>query len=169
MACARLEPNRRLGSQASCSSLGGDEDAVCPVTGFKLGSMGRPVAVQVEGQTVSVCCEACVPRLRAAPAQFLVRLGPPPKGSVLTIPESAVIDCGNRTLVYVEVMAGVFEGRRRHAGTPLWRRLPGDRRARRRREGGGRRRVSDRRRKPDQPGDTGPRRSLTGTACPRSG
>ncbi len=111
MARARLEPTRRSGGQAPCSSLGGDEDAICPVTGFKLGSMGRPVAVQVEGQTVSVCCEACVPRLRAAPAQLLVRLAPPPKGSVLSIPESAVIDCGNRTLVYVEVMAGVFEGR----------------------------------------------------------
>jgi membrane fusion protein, copper/silver efflux system len=108
---AMVEPTRRSCDRARCMNVGGDEEAICPVTGFKLGSMGRPVAVDIEGQSVSVCCEACVPKLRAAPAQYLARLAVRPKGSVLSIPESAVIDCGSRTLVYVEVTAGVFEGR----------------------------------------------------------
>ena len=33
-----------------------------------------------------------------------------PKGQVLTVPESAVIDTGSRTMVYVERMAGMFDG-----------------------------------------------------------
>jgi Cu(I)/Ag(I) efflux system membrane fusion protein len=49
--------------------------------------------------------------LRGAPAKYLARLAPPPGDSVLSVPESAVIDSGDRTVVYVEVMPGVFEGR----------------------------------------------------------
>ena len=73
--------------------------------------MGDPIAVQVEGRKVWTCCAACPPKLKAEPARYLVRLSPPPRGQVLSIPESAVIDTGTRKVVYVETEPGVYEGR----------------------------------------------------------
>ena len=35
----------------------------CPVTGEALGSMGPPIPVNVQGQTVYVCCQGCSKRL----------------------------------------------------------------------------------------------------------
>jgi membrane fusion protein, copper/silver efflux system len=32
---------------------------VCPITRLALGSMGPPVRVEVEGETVFLCCQAC--------------------------------------------------------------------------------------------------------------
>src|SRR5262249_52585486 len=52
-----------------------------------------------------------LPKLRTAPAKYLARLTPPTRGRVLSVPVSAVIDSGDSTVVYVEVMPGVFEGR----------------------------------------------------------
>jgi hypothetical protein len=83
----------------------------CPVTGSRLGSMGTPVAVEVKGHTILTCCGACPPKIKAAPDKYLARLAAPPKDSVLTIPESAVIDTGSRKVVYVESEPGVYEGR----------------------------------------------------------
>lgn len=33
---------------------------ICPVTGEKLGAMGTPIKVQVEGQIVFLCCKGCM-------------------------------------------------------------------------------------------------------------
>jgi Cu(I)/Ag(I) efflux system membrane fusion protein len=98
---------RRRAATASTSG----EQKVCPVTNLKLGAMGEPVAVDVDGRKVWTCCGACGPKLRAQPAKYLARLDPPPPDAVLTVPESAVIDNGASKVVYVEVEPGVFEGR----------------------------------------------------------
>lgn len=50
---------------------------VCVVSGEKLGSMGPPVEVKVEGQTVKLCCAACKPQLLAEPAKYLAKLNAP--------------------------------------------------------------------------------------------
>jgi YHS domain-containing protein len=42
----------------------------CPVTGAKLGSMGAPVPVVVGGQTVYVCCAACVKEVEQNPERY---------------------------------------------------------------------------------------------------
>ena len=84
---------------------------ICPVTGAKLGSMGDPIPVEVEGRKVWTCCSACPPKLKAQPAKYLARLAPAPEDEVLSVPESAVIDTGTRKVVYVESEPGVFEGR----------------------------------------------------------
>jgi membrane fusion protein, copper/silver efflux system len=87
--------------------------ATCPVTRLTLGTMGPAVSVEVDGRTVSVCCQACVPKLKAAPEKY-VDLGPRDTATpcrVMSVPESAVVDTGLRTMVYVEVSPGVFEGR----------------------------------------------------------
>ncbi len=129
-----------------------EEQKVCPVTGAKLGSMGDPIAVEVEGRKVWTCCPACPPKLKAQPAKYLARLEPPPQDEVLSVPESAVIDTGTRKVVYVESRAGRLRGPGGRPRPTHGRSLPGARGPRARREGGGGRRLPDRRREPHQPG-----------------
>src|SRR5262249_32098073 len=57
--------------------LTADEQKNCPVTTLKLGSMGEPVPVEIEGRKVWTCCSACTPKLKAQPARYLARLEPP--------------------------------------------------------------------------------------------
>jgi Cu(I)/Ag(I) efflux system membrane fusion protein len=102
----------RLGeSKVRLANLTAEEQKTCPVTGSKLGSMGEPIPVDVEGKRVWTCCASCPPKLKADSAKYLARLFPPPKDSVLTVTESAVIDTGAVKLVYVEAEPGVYEGR----------------------------------------------------------
>jgi membrane fusion protein, copper/silver efflux system len=91
--------------------LTADEQKNCPVTEAKLGSMGEPISVQVEGRKVWTCCAACPPKLKAQPAKYLARLEPAPRGQVLSVPELAVVDTGTRKVVYVESEPGIYEGR----------------------------------------------------------
>ena len=87
--------------------------ATCPVTRLSLGTMGPAISVDVQGRRVSVCCEACVPKLRAAPEKY-IDLGSRDTATsdrVMSVPESAVVDTGTKTIVYVEASPGVFEGR----------------------------------------------------------
>ena len=44
---------------------------VCVVSGKPLGSMGNPVAVEVAGQRLFVCCAGCVDALKANPEKFI--------------------------------------------------------------------------------------------------
>jgi Cu(I)/Ag(I) efflux system membrane fusion protein len=43
----------------------------CPVLGTRLGAMGRPVKLLLEGQPVFLCCKGCERRARAHPEQTL--------------------------------------------------------------------------------------------------
>ena len=43
----------------------------CPVTGEDLGSMGKPLAVTLKGETVYVCCRGCVAKAQADPDKTL--------------------------------------------------------------------------------------------------
>ena len=44
---------------------------VCPVTGEKLGSMGTPYKVAVNGRDVFLCCQGCEAELKANPEKYL--------------------------------------------------------------------------------------------------
>ncbi len=98
------------------SSAGEDDESlialqkVCPVTGLKLGSMGKPIKKVVDSKTVFLCCAACEERLKKDPETYLAKLAPPPEGQVLAVPEQAVIDTGDRKIVYIQRDGGVFEG-----------------------------------------------------------
>jgi Cu(I)/Ag(I) efflux system membrane fusion protein len=109
---AKLAP----AAPAAMTELSAAAQQICPVTGARLGSMGDPIAVEVEGRKVWTCCQACPPKLKANPARYLARLKPAPvpalQDAVLTVPESAVIDTGKDKVVYVEAKPGVFEGRK---------------------------------------------------------
>lgn len=57
------------GASAAAAPYGGQK--TCPVTGEELGSMGKPVAVTVKGQTVYVCCRGCAAKAQADPDKTL--------------------------------------------------------------------------------------------------
>jgi len=52
----------------------------CPVAEMPLGSMGTPIAVDVNGRKVFICCEGCREDLLANPVKYLAIL--PKEGSV---------------------------------------------------------------------------------------
>ena len=45
--------------------------STCPVSGEKLGSMGDPVVLTVEGREVKLCCKGCVNKIEKDPAKYL--------------------------------------------------------------------------------------------------
>jgi YHS domain-containing protein len=51
-----------------------EKQHVCPVAGMRLGSMGVPAKVVVQGRPVFICCEGCRKRLLAEPAKYLAKL-----------------------------------------------------------------------------------------------
>ncbi len=50
------------------------EQEICPVSEEKLGSMGVPIKVAVDGQEVFVCCEGCVDMVKENPGEHLAKL-----------------------------------------------------------------------------------------------
>lgn len=99
-------------SRIRTAQLTVEQQKICPVTKLELGSMGDPLAVDVDGRKVWICCEGCETSLKAEPKKYLARLvTPPPVGQTLVVPEQAVIDTGTRKIVYVEVEPGIYEGR----------------------------------------------------------
>ncbi len=46
----------------------------CPVSGEMLGTMGEPEKVEVDGQSVWICCDGCKDKLLAAPEKYLAKL-----------------------------------------------------------------------------------------------
>jgi Cu(I)/Ag(I) efflux system membrane fusion protein len=86
--------------------------------------MGDPLAVDVQGRKVWVCCGGCPDKLKAQPAKYLARLEAPPRDEVLSVPDSAVIDTGSQKIVYVEAEPGVYEGRAVVLGTRIGDRFP---------------------------------------------
>ncbi len=125
------EARTRLAAARNSGGQDGRDDKVtidgqqlCPVTEAKLGSMGQPIPVQLASRKVWVCCNRCPEKLKAEPVRYLARLEPLPAGTIFSVPESAVIDTGDRTLVYVEAQPGVFEGRQVVLGTRVGDRYP---------------------------------------------
>lgn len=59
-------------SDADCALA--KRQRVCPVTLLPLGSMGVPPKVEVNGQTVFLCCEGCREALLEEPAKYLAKL-----------------------------------------------------------------------------------------------
>jgi Cu(I)/Ag(I) efflux system membrane fusion protein len=83
---------------------------VCPVTGAKLGSMGKPVRASAAGRTIFLCCAGCVDKLAAKPDYYVQRLSTVSDEGVLAVPELSVIDTGKLKIVYIEREPGLFEG-----------------------------------------------------------
>jgi Cu(I)/Ag(I) efflux system membrane fusion protein len=100
------------------------EQKICPVTKAKLGSMGEPILVQLTSRKVWVCCAGCPTKLKSEPEKYLASLERIQAEGVLSVPEQAVIDSGDRKIVYVETEPGVFEGRQVVLGPRIGSRFP---------------------------------------------
>jgi YHS domain-containing protein len=46
----------------------------CPVSGEKLGEMGKPVVFVYQGQEIKLCCKSCRPKFDKDPAKYLKKL-----------------------------------------------------------------------------------------------
>jgi hypothetical protein len=46
----------------------------CPVSGEKLGTMGKPVVLQHEGREVRLCCPGCLDKFKKDPAPYMKKL-----------------------------------------------------------------------------------------------
>jgi hypothetical protein len=55
---------------------------VCIVGGEKLGGMGEPISVIHQGQQFKLCCDACLPKFKADPAQYVQKLSVLMQGAV---------------------------------------------------------------------------------------
>ncbi len=122
----RFAATHSSGAQVRHAGMTAEEQKVCPVTKAKLGSMGEPIPVQLTTRKVWVCCPGCPDKLKADPTKYLAKLAPQtaPVDAVLSVPESAVIDTGDRKVVYVETQPGVFEGRAIVVGSRIGDRYP---------------------------------------------
>ena len=111
-----------VGSRGSNLSVKEQQD--CPVTRAKLGSMGEPLAAEVDGSEGLDLLQGLPAEAEGGPGEYLARLAAPPRDEVLSVPESAVIDTGTRKVVYVEAEPGVFEGRQVVLGPRIGDRFP---------------------------------------------
>ena len=48
--------------------------AICPIQGVSLGSMGVPIKITLRGKTVFVCCKGCVAKAKRDPEGTLKKL-----------------------------------------------------------------------------------------------
>ncbi len=55
------------------------EQTICPVANLRLGMMGTPLKVEVNGETVFICCERCRQNLLAEPDKYLTKLAAMPR------------------------------------------------------------------------------------------
>ena len=51
-----------------------EQQRICPVAEYRLGSMGTPKKVDVNGTPVFICCDGCRERLLAEPEKYLAKL-----------------------------------------------------------------------------------------------
>lgn len=51
-----------------------EKQTICPVGGERLGSMGTPIKMTVEGRDVFICCEGCEDAVREDPEKYFVKL-----------------------------------------------------------------------------------------------
>lgn len=68
------EMKAALAGLSPADAAAAERQHFCPVSGEMLGTMGAPEKVEVEGQEVWICCEACRERLLADPASYLAKI-----------------------------------------------------------------------------------------------
>lgn len=76
---AKPAPTARLAAKVKLSAADQkivDRQKTCPVTGLALDSMGGPVAVEVAGRRVFICCKGCESKLKQDPQKYLAKLKP---------------------------------------------------------------------------------------------
>jgi Cu(I)/Ag(I) efflux system membrane fusion protein len=70
----RFAGRRPRGTVLRVGHMLAEEQRICPVTDAELGTMGPPIAVEVDGKTIWTCCDACPSKVSAEPAKYLAKL-----------------------------------------------------------------------------------------------
>lgn len=79
-ACSKQEtatsaaPSAESGDMAMASDAKPYPLETCLVSGEELGSMGEPISIVHEGQTIKFCCDMCVPKFSKDPEKYLGKL-----------------------------------------------------------------------------------------------
>ena len=63
-----------LGELSHADRMIAEKQEVCPVSGDRLGAMGKPVKITVKGQTVFLCCPGCEAAIKKDPDKYLAKL-----------------------------------------------------------------------------------------------
>jgi Cu(I)/Ag(I) efflux system membrane fusion protein len=50
------------------------EQEICPISGAKLGSMGKPIKMTHQGETVFLCCQGCEATFKEDPDKYLAKI-----------------------------------------------------------------------------------------------
>jgi YHS domain-containing protein len=68
------EDNKDSKETKSDKKLVPDKLTVCPVSGDKLGEMGKPFAMEYKGQEVLLCCKSCKKDFEKEPAKYIKKI-----------------------------------------------------------------------------------------------
>lgn len=102
-----------------------DMQRICPVTDMLLGFMGTPTRVELEGQSVLLCCRNCEERLRNDARKYLMKLASHSRVAGLSEDEVVIAESlsgfssVDRTRVEAQHICPVTEYRLGTTGTPI--------------------------------------------------
>lgn len=69
---AKIEKN--LAQLSDEDRAAAEKQKTCPITNSLLGAMGKPIKLDIEGQTVFICCPGCKEPLLKEPGKYLANL-----------------------------------------------------------------------------------------------
>ena len=68
------EIEKALAKLSPADRAAAERQKICPVADERLGSMGTPIKLNVQGRDVFICCEGCEKDLRDDPEKFFAKL-----------------------------------------------------------------------------------------------
>lgn len=70
MAAFAADPAPQKPAAATRADAGQATNTVCPVSGDKVGSVGKPVYVEYHGKRIAFCCKDCVKKFYKNPDKY---------------------------------------------------------------------------------------------------
>ena len=66
------DPNPSASASAASSAQTSQKavNTVCPISGDKVGDIGKPVYAQYQGQTIAFCCKHCLGKFNKNPDKY---------------------------------------------------------------------------------------------------
>jgi YHS domain-containing protein len=66
------DPNPSASASAAQSAENSNKtvNTVCPISGDKVGDIGKPVYAQYKGQTIAFCCKHCLKKFNKNPDKY---------------------------------------------------------------------------------------------------
>jgi len=74
-ALSKEKPQVTVATLDESDKKGISRQKVCPVTGARLGSMGDPIKVLIDGKPLYLCCQGCVAKVKNDPKTYVAKAG----------------------------------------------------------------------------------------------